>query len=297
MELEALAPAKINLFLAVDRRRENGYHDIRTVFLPLSEIADHVYLTQTDTAGGGVECAHPDVPTGASNLCHKAVERFAAAAGTSPCWHIRIGKRIPVAAGLGGGSSDAAAVLNLLNRHYEHPLDDAALAELAAGIGADVPFFLYSRPAVAQGIGDQLETVAWEADAGIVLLNPCFPVSAGWAYRNYASVRRLPAPEIDLLLEGMRRGDLDEIAENTHNDLEFALAYKFPLIEMLKEFLLDRGCLAAHVSGSGPTVYGICRPGEEEAVASEAEINFADAVWIGKTRVFPETGAAGWRLE
>ncbi|OGV64406.1 MAG: 4-(cytidine 5'-diphospho)-2-C-methyl-D-erythritol kinase [Lentisphaerae bacterium RIFOXYB12_FULL_65_16] len=279
MKLSAPSPAKINLYLDVIGRRADGYHEIDTVFLPLDALADTVSLETRPTPGIEVHCDAPGVPNDDRNLCWRAASAFAAAAGCEPRWRISIAKRIPVAAGLGGGSSNAATLLLLLHRAVSNSLDTASLMDLAAGLGADVPFFLNPCPSRAAGIGERLRPVPCRVALPIVLLNAGFPVSAAWTYRETDRTTRPAAPGADIVLNGLDRGDSAAIARGTYNALEFAVCRKFPLVEMMLEFLRANGCQAARVSGSGPTVFGIFPGVDSAALLGAARREFGDSIW------------------
>jgi 4-diphosphocytidyl-2-C-methyl-D-erythritol kinase len=277
------ASAKINLYLDVLGRRPDGYHDIATVFMPLTAPADVITLAFECEGGLHVTCDHPAVPQDEGNLCWQAASAFAHEARLEPAWRLAIEKHIPVAAGLGGGSADAAAVLLALNHRYPGRIDAARLAELAAGLGADVPFFLRPEPALGQGTGGQLSPVPCRRPLEVVLANPGFPVSAAWAYAHRARVPVATAPSLEDLLAALADGRLAAVAALTYNALEYAVLDKFPLVRLLRDGLLEYGCLCAHVSGSGPTVYGLCQDGAGPAIAARLGALYGDAVWVCAT--------------
>jgi 4-diphosphocytidyl-2-C-methyl-D-erythritol kinase len=279
----ATAIAKINLYLDVVGRRRDGYHEIATVFMPLVAPADAITLIVGTPGELTVTCAHPGVPEGPENLCWKAAAAFAQEAGLEPAWRLAIEKRIPVAAGLGGGSSDAAAVLLALDRQYPGAVPAGRLAGLAARLGADVPFFLRPAPALGRGIGELLTPVACGRRLELVLANPGFPVSAAWAYAHRGRVPVPAAPSLEDLLGALAGGDPAAVARLTYNALEYAVLDKFPLVRLLREALLAQGCLGAHVSGSGPTVYGICPAGAGAAIAARLGALYGTAVWVCAT--------------
>ncbi len=249
--LREAAPAKINLQLKVTARRPDGYHELQISFLPLLELCDEIELEfKPDQLR--VRCAGSGVPQDGDNICGRAACAYLLAARI-PCeWIFTIHKKIPVAAGLGGGSSDAAAVLRMLNRHYQ-ALSEEKLFELAAGLGADVPFFLNPRPASATGVGEKLVPLDFKLpELPLLLVNPAFPVSAAWAYRHLDPVLIGPG-------KPLHGGSLDEIAAQVRNDLEFAVIEKFPLLRMIRRTMFEQGAAAACVSGSGPTMFALCR--------------------------------------
>ncbi len=280
MELTTETPAKINLYLRVVRRRADGYHDIETLFYPLPKLTDWLRITDRRDAGIGIDCSYPGVPCDKRNLAWKAAQHFAEASRIEPAWQITIDKRIPVAAGLGGGSSDAAAVLRSLNEAYDCPLSEDALNQVAAQLGADVPFFLQPTPCMGTGIGDILRPVPCRDDLHLVLVNPGFPVSTRWAYTHAVS-EDAAEPRIDMLIGVLGNASSDLLAGRLYNTFETAVCEKFPLVTMLREFLCDAGADAAHISGSGPTVFGVF-PDANTATAAGRKVRekFGAKYWV-----------------
>jgi 4-diphosphocytidyl-2-C-methyl-D-erythritol kinase len=238
------APAKLNLALVVGPRREDGRHEVTTVLQRL-DLADRIAvepadrLTVTGFAG--------------DTLVRAALERLAAAAGLEPRWRARIEKRIPVAAGLGGGSSDAAAALMLANRTLAEPLDEPVLHALATELGTDVPFFLQPGPALGSGAGDELEPVELPQDFWVVLLVPKGATKSSTAdvYAAFDERRGEEgyAARRDTLLEALREvRRARDLAFLPSNDLASS---------PLGAQLLEHGAFRADVSGAGPTVYGL----------------------------------------
>ncbi len=258
MELDA--PAKLNLFLFVTGRRPDGYHELFTLFHKVC-LSDRVRLAVREGRPGiELETAGLEVPAGPENLAWKAASRFLSASGARV--HVSIGlvKVIPSGAGLGGGSSDAAAVLLGLNRLLGAPLRAGEMARIAKGIGADVPFFLLDRPsALGRGIGDRLEPVdlphRW-----FLLVKPPYSISTAEVYGNY----RLTTSEDATIFHA---GYAFEPGK-WENHLERVVCSRWPEIGELKQRLLESGAEAALMSGSGSTVFGVF---EERAAALEAE--------------------------
>jgi 4-diphosphocytidyl-2-C-methyl-D-erythritol kinase len=246
------SPAKINLFLKVVEKRPDGYHDIITLLSPIS-LFDTVVLNfhQPTTS---VECPHPSVPDGERNLAYRAASLFFDAVSIDDGVAVFIDKVIPVAAGLGGGSSNAAAVLLGLNQHYGSPLDAGQLNEIAIKVGADVPFFLLKGAAFARGIGDRLEAYEGFSRRSVVLVCPPYEVSTAWVYKN-----------LNLALTNCEKSfkyryfqeDLSKVIDLLCNDLEQVTAGKFPEIKTIERALLDLGAETALMSGSGPSVFGL----------------------------------------
>ena len=253
-------PGKINLFLDVTGKRADGYHEILTLFLPV-DLCDTVTLT--DSSMLSLNCDRQSVPCDQRNLCWKAAELFAAAAGISPQWHINIHKNIPVAGGMGGGSSDAAAVLRMLNELYPAQVSKSQLAEIALKIGADVPYFLNPVPAIAAGIGEKLEPLTGGQRLHILLMTFKFPIPAVWAYKNRQRAFGQSTFDKTKLVNSWQKSSAQELAKIVYNDLAFAVRDKFPILQQGRSDLLNGGAAAAEVSGSGPSLFALFNKAEE----------------------------------
>lgn len=264
--LSVAAPAKLNLFLAVTGRRPDGYHDLFSLFCPLS-LADQIDL-RFDAPGIDLRCDHPQVPNGPANLAWKAAERFFEAVDRRPGVQLILHKRIPVAAGLGGGSSNAAAVLAALNGAFNRPLSEDRLHRIAAGIGADVPFFLVGGPALAMGVGDHLQPVTGLPHRWVILLTFPFAVPTGEVYKNL----NLALTNCSKVTKSftLTDGRMTEGFPRLCNDLETVTAACHPEIERAKAYLLDEGAESALMSGSGPTVFGLFQNEAQAQRAREA---------------------------
>lgn len=249
-------PAKVNLYFEIVGKRSDGYHDIRTIFYPLKELFDTLEISLTETRGVTMACNSAEVPLDERNLCVRAALNFAQEAKLEPCWHIDLEKRIPIAAGCGGGSSDAAATLLILNRMYKHILSTQHLGQIACRLGADVPYFLAPSLMLGEGIGEQLTpfSIRLPSHLGILLLNLKFPVSAAWAYRHYG-LHDKKMGEFSALMAALQEGDAEHIMDGMHNDFDRCLFEKFPILEELKVVLQQFGHRCVHVSGSGPTLF------------------------------------------
>jgi 4-diphosphocytidyl-2-C-methyl-D-erythritol kinase len=248
------APAKINLRLEVLGRRPDGYHELCMVNAPV-DLYDTVRL-QLARSGIRVSCSDPGVPTDRTNLAARAAELLLQRRPEPrPGVRIRIWKRIPVAAGLGGGSSDAAATLVGLNRLLRMRLSAPELARLALRIGADVPFFLEGRPALVQGIGEKLKRIPRLPDWTYLLVFPPFGVSTAWAFAHWRAPLTKPVrPHIMML---SKNPDRRELSHWLRNDLETPVVRRYPLVKELKRMLVSLGALGAVMSGSGSTVVGV----------------------------------------
>ena len=256
------APAKINLYLRVVGRRKDGYHLLDTILLPISlfdgiEIQKFKPNNHRAASSGSrikVTCDHPLVPGGKKNLAYRAAQLIMKTAGIDEPVSIRIRKRIPVGAGLGGGSSDAAAVLLALNRLFRLGYSFRGLEKMGLLLGADVPFFIRGRPARARGIGERLTPLAKLRRFWLVILYPGFPVSTAWVYRHLRP--KLTKPKVNTSIASSLRS-FAEIRKVLVNDLETVTIGKYPRIGLLKGRLLGEGASASLMSGSGSSVFGI----------------------------------------
>ncbi|MCB9476327.1 MAG: 4-(cytidine 5'-diphospho)-2-C-methyl-D-erythritol kinase [Deltaproteobacteria bacterium] len=252
------SPAKVNLRLEVLGRRADGYHELQMVNLPL-ELADTVELTPIDV-GMELTCDDPAVPSDESNLAFRAalaLRDLPSRPGMAPRRRgvrIRLTKRIPAAAGLGGGSSNAATVLRGLNDLWGLGLGDEDLAAIGVKLGADVPYFLHNRPTVVRGIGEILEPIAVTARASAVLLNPGFGVSTKEVYGALGLLPGARGARSDL---PERIDEFDALIRLMRNDLEMPVRRRHSEISQMKGYLLEKGAAGAMMSGSGPTVFGL----------------------------------------
>jgi len=249
------APAKVNLTLEVTGRRADGYHEIATVFQCV-DLCDRLVLE--DAATLSLESTSPDVPVDERNLALRAAQLLREAARIDRGVHVRLDKRIPVGAGLGGGSSDAAAALLGLDRLWRLRWAPERLAEVAVQLGMDVPFFLGSGRAIGTGRGEQLERLPSGGGYALVLINPGFGLSTREVYGRviptvYSDGGRVPA-----MREALRRRNTRLVAANLYNGLEAVVGPADP-IRRMKAALMSAGALGAAMSGSGPTVFGVAR--------------------------------------
>jgi 4-diphosphocytidyl-2-C-methyl-D-erythritol kinase len=252
--MKSRAYAKINLFLKILRKRPDGYHDLETLFHPI-DLYDDLELTATGSEISTVT-RHSSLPSDESNLCLRAAHLLKNATHFGGGAHILLTKRIPLGAGLGGGSADAAAVLRGLNLLWNVRLPDETLRELAAQLGADVPFFLLGRSAYATGRGDLLSPVDISLPYWIVVATPPLHVSTSWAYAHCT-----PRNEDDSTHETLERiGNLADPATVRSlmvNDFEPSVMQAFPGIRSIKKLFLEHGAIAALMSGSGSSVFGL----------------------------------------
>ncbi len=276
MEKCLLAYAKINLHIDVLNRLENGYHNVRMIMQQIS-LYDKIHISVKEGNSISVFCEGIE---NSHNIVTKAVQKLLGATREKMAVCIHIEKNIPVAAGLGGGSSDAASVLKGLNELLGLNLGNDALEQIGLELGADVPFFIRGGTALAEGIGEKLHSLPTCQDLCYLLINPGFEVSTAWVYGNL----RLTSKRDNATLSRYK-GTYQDVLDNLHNDLEDVVLTRFPVLGSIKEELLMAGADGALMSGSGPTVFGVFRD-QEKAV--RARRRFENTPW----RVFlakPET--------
>jgi len=248
------SPAKVNLILDILRKRDDGYHELRTLLQKIS-LHDTLRFTLKEEKGITVTTGHPSLPTGRENLVYRAARFILTRSNFRGGVHIDIEKRIPIGAGLGGGSSNAATTLMALNRILKLNLPKKELMGMGLAIGADVPFFFMRDAAIATGIGERLRRIELPK-LWYVLIYPNFEVSARWAYQNFKLTKRQFDYRIQEFLGTPRK-----ISSILRNDLETVVSRQYPQIEVMKKTLGSAGALAALMTGSGPTVFGLF-PGE-----------------------------------
>ncbi|MBN2398169.1 MAG: 4-(cytidine 5'-diphospho)-2-C-methyl-D-erythritol kinase [Deltaproteobacteria bacterium] len=262
------SPAKVNLFLRVLRKRADGYHDILSLMQRIS-LCDEMSF---DLRGEGIvlRCPGSTLPEDRGNIVYRAAEEALAHAPGHTGVEITIHKKIPVAAGLGGGSSNAATTLVALNEMMGTPCSTEELMRMGARLGADVPFFIFGRTALASGIGDRLKPVEGIPRIWFVLVNPGFEVSTGEIYENL----RLGLTKEPIKYRMPRFITMSHVAEGLYNDLEKVSLRLYPVLSEIKERLMANGASASLMSGSGPTVFGIF---ESEGAARRAERKLQEA--------------------
>lgn len=262
--MECRACAKLNLYLDITGTLPDGYHQLRSVMQSIT-LWDVVDVEAADVITLSVD--KPYVPTDERNTAYKAAKAFFAASGIDGGADIKIKKRIPVGAGMAGGSADAAAVLNLLNIIYGLPLNQERLAEVAASVGADVPFCLEGGTMLCEGKGEILTPLPRLRRCGIVVVKPAFSVSTRTAYAMFDELGG-DCPPIDGILSALKNRDLHAVCQAMGNDLEKCIALKYPEIDLIKRQLLDAGAIGAMMTGSGSAVFGIFKDRESAARAS-----------------------------
>lgn len=263
MTLTRQSPCKINLLLNILGKRADGFHELETVLQPVP-LRDEL---QFNRGGQGIEltCNQPSLPVDSTNLVYRAADAFLKAARRSDGVRIHLDKRIPLAAGLGGGSGNAACTLIGLNDLFSQPLNARQLEEIAATLGSDVPFFLQHQPALATGRGERITPLDFfPALRGlcVLLIHPGFGISTAWAYQalgQYPAALNGRPGRAQKLVSLLQSADCADAASELYNSLEAPVLDKFPLLALFQEFLRANGAVAAMMSGSGSTTFALVR--------------------------------------
>ena len=270
--MQLFAPAKINLSLKIRGRREDGFHEIETLIVPIS-LFDEIRIERGGTKKG-IEfwCNDPSVPNGEENLVVRAAKAFFYTTKLEPSVSIALKKRIPHRAGLGGGSSDAASTLQALNELFEAKLSPKALAKMAEAIGSDVPFFISESAAICRGRGELVTAVRLTEKLSILLLKPGFGVATDWAYSRWKNSREI---------RGISYAAQHFSGQTFFNDLECPVFEKFVFLAHLKMWLLKQPEVgAALMSGSGSTMFAVMQPkADVDLVAKRARAELDPELW------------------
>ncbi|MEM9282247.1 MAG: 4-(cytidine 5'-diphospho)-2-C-methyl-D-erythritol kinase [Verrucomicrobiota bacterium] len=269
---EIEAPAKTNLWLNVLGKREDGFHEIETRMVPLS-LADHLNVAWREDEQVSMTCSDSSLPTGEENLCIQAVRAMEKHHDKVFAVHIELEKKIPSGAGLGGGSSDAAAVLRAINDMAALEMSDDELAAVGATIGSDVPFFVYGRPCDCRGRGEIVEPI--EESVGVhplLLVKPAFEISASSAYQAF---------EKSAEYEGFNYSAQSSPFGEMVNDLERPVFEKFPILGEMKQWLLNQNEIkAALLSGSGSTMLALLKKDQvAEPLIADVRARYGENCW------------------
>lgn len=282
--LEKNSFCKVNLLLNILGRRPDGFHELETVMHPV-QFCDHLVFSRI---GQGIQltCSDLSLPVDATNLVHRAAASFLQAAHLNEGVRIHLEKRIPQAAGLGGGSGNAATTLLGLNELFGQPLESERLRVIAAALGSDIPFFLQTKPALATGRGEKIRSFdAFPALRGamFVLIHPGFGISTAWSYQNLA---RFPAAlngrpgRAQKLIELLQTSDLATAGKEFYNSLEAPALEKYPLLVLFQEFLRANGAVATLMSGSGSTTFALVKSRTEaEQLVEKFKQKFGATCW------------------
>lgn len=255
-DISLKALAKINLGLDVVKRREDGYHEVRMIMQTIY-LYDRLDIKRTKEFGIQIQTNLSFLPVNENNLIYKAakllMDEFSITDGVS----VKLDKRIPVAAGMAGGSTDAAAMLFGMNRLFSLGLTKRQLMERGVQIGADVPYCIMRGTALAEGIGEELSPLPPMVKCPVLIAKPSISVSTKFVYQNLKLDDTTIHPDIDLLIEDIKAKNLHDIAAHMGNVLETVTIPNYPVIDEIKKHMLSHGAVGAMMSGSGPTVFGL----------------------------------------
>ncbi len=290
MRLGKKSHCKVNLLLNVLGKRADGFHELETIMQPVNFCDELVF----EHGGKGIQlsCNDKNLPADSRNLVFRAAENFLVAAKISEGVKIHLEKKIPLAAGLGGGSGNAATTLLALNELFGKPISDEKVNEIAASLGSDIPFFLQDKPALAIGRGEKVQSLEhFPALRGkaFLLIHPGFGISTPWAYQNLA---RFPEElngktgRAKDLISKLQMNDWPAIADSFYNSLEAPALEKFPILQLFQEFLRANGSLAALMSGSGSTTFAICEnTSAAESLAEKFKSKFGQNCWTATAKI------------
>jgi 4-diphosphocytidyl-2-C-methyl-D-erythritol kinase len=289
------SPCKVNLILNILGKRPDGFHELETVMHPVN-VFDEMDFARV-THGFHLTCSDPTLPTDAGNLVYRAAMLFFQKTEIRDGVRIRLEKKIPLAAGLGGGSGNAATTLLGLNEIFGKPLSVKALSDIAATLGSDIPFFLQTKPGLGTGRGEQIEPLDFfpaMKDAGILLIHPGFGISTPWAYQNLA---RFPSAlngtpgRAQKLIALLQTEDLAKAGSEFYNSLEAPALEKYPLLALFQDFLREQGAAATLMSGSGSTTFALARDlAGAEQLAEKFKTKFGETYWVAVVPVGSGTG-------
>lgn len=280
-QVKLKAYAKINLGLDVLRKREDGYHEVRMIMQTV-RLFDRLTMTKIRKNHIYLETNLTFLPTDERNIVYRAVKMIKEDFGITDGLRIELDKKIPVCAGMAGGSTDAAAALVGMNKLFQLKLSEKQLMEYGVKLGADVPYCIMKGTALSEGIGEKLSRLSPMPDCYILIVKPNINVSTKFVYENL----NLPAleshPDIDLLIQAIEKKDLHTLASNLGNVLESVTVKRHPVIEEIKQAMVAKGALGALMSGSGPTVFGLFDSEEKvrEAYKEMRKIPAARQVFI-----------------
>lgn len=291
MKLSQLSPCKVNLVLNLLGLRPDGFHELETLFYPVPLFDElSVESIESDSAPSSefiLTCSSPELPVGPSNLVHRAAAAFFQITGIKSPVRIHLKKKLPLAAGLGGGSANAAVTLRLLNQFFGTPLDFQSLNQIAATLGSDVNFFLQDGPAIGRGRGEQIEPLpAFEILRGkaMVLYHPGFGVSTPWTFQQLADFPTArngrPGRAMEVAQAFLARNWSSAIG-GLYNGLEGPVLRKYPILRIYQEFFLRHGAVATLMSGSGSTTFAIFdHLDQAEAIRPSFTESFGTAGWF-----------------
>ncbi len=271
--------AKINLSIDVIGKRANGYHDVEMILQEVP-LADKLTLNLRQDGEIHITSDSPTLPLNQDNLAWKAAEAFFERLGRNDGVDIHIEKRIPVGAGMAGGSADGAGVLKGLNAMYGNPFEKKKLMEIGVGLGADVPFCILGGCALAEGIGEKLTPLPMPPMLKCVIAKPEPMVSTKWVYENLDYTKKPDGLSVSSVAEGIKNGDMFAICHNAGNILENVTIPAYPVVGWLKETFAESGAVLTLMSGSGSAVFGLFRSAEEALKGAKQAEQFANDIFV-----------------
>ncbi|MCR5271561.1 MAG: 4-(cytidine 5'-diphospho)-2-C-methyl-D-erythritol kinase [Lachnospiraceae bacterium] len=280
-ELNVKALAKINLGLDVVRRREDGYHEVRMIMQTV-HLFDRLNIRRISSPEIVIHTNRTFLPTDENNLIYKAAKLMRETYDIKDGIDVELAKYIPVAAGMAGGSTDAAATMYAMNRIFDLGASEERLKELGVKIGADVPYCIMRGTALAEGIGEELTSLPPMIKCPVLIAKPAISVSTKFVYENLKLDENTPHPDIDKLISDIKNKDLHAVANDMGNVLETVTIDNYPIINDIKQKMIADGALGAMMSGSGPTVFGLFEDDNvaEKAYESMKESGLAKQVYL-----------------
>ena len=265
------APAKINIGLDVVGKREDGYHEVKMIMQSI-RLFDRLTLTRKKDPGVRLTTNLKFLPTDDNNLIVKSAKMLMKEFNLEGGLNINLEKRIPVAAGMAGGSTDAASTMIAINQMYELGLSNSQLMKRAVKIGADIPYCIMKGTALAEGIGEKLSTIPKLPNCTILIVKPKIHVSTREIYAGLTLDENTVHPDIDLMVEDMKKKDITSLCSHIGNILESVTIPMYPEIAEIKDFMMKNGAKGSLMSGSGPTVFGIYTDKDVAVKAKEAAL-------------------------
>lgn len=278
------SPCKINLILNILGKRPDQFHELETVMHPVN-VCDALSF---ERGGSGIRlsCSNPELPTDSKNLVYRAAELFLRALGTTEGVRIHLEKKVPLAAGLGGGSGNAGTTFMALNDLFGSPLILGQLSDMAASLGSDIPFFLQNRPALGTGRGEiitPLDPFPAMRGVWILLVHPGFGISTPWAYKelaNFPEALNGKPGRAQRLISALQNQPLAAASKEFYNTLEAPALKKYPLLGLFQEFFRENGALATLMSGSGSATFALIGSQQAgETLLENFKVKFGDKVW------------------
>jgi 4-diphosphocytidyl-2-C-methyl-D-erythritol kinase len=288
--MQLKSPCKVNLILNILGKRADGFHELETVMHPVN-LFDELSFARI-TSGFHLTCSDPALPTDSGNLVHRAATLFFQRTEIRDGVRIHLEKKIPMAAGLGGGSGNAATTLLGLNEIFGRPLSAKALQDIAATLGSDIPFFLQTKPGLGTGRGEKIQPLDFfpaMTGAAILLVHPSFGISTPWAYQNLAqfpSALNGTPGRAQKLISLLQTADLRTAGAEFYNSLEAPALEKYPLLTLFQEFFRENGAAATLMSGSGSTTFALAASlAAGEKLAEKFKAKFGETYWVAVVAV------------